>query len=180
MGSYGAEKFMCETLINEYNRRGLINAFILRFPTIAVRPGKPTQAASSFLSGMIREPLNGMECVIPLKDRGFESWLCSPKTLGTNLEIALKIPSDALPNHIRYVNMPGICVSIQEMMDALAKVGGEDKLKFLKEEENQELERIVRSWPTKFDNSLAFKLGFQMDGSFEQAVSDYQNSLVRA
>lgn len=178
MGSYGAEKLMCEILINEYTRRGFIDGFVLRFPTISIRPGKPTQAASSFLSGLIREPLDGKECVIPLKDRKFESWLCSPKTLISNLEFALTVPSDALPSHIRYVNLPGICVSIQDMMDALAKVGGEDKLKLLKEETDPDMERIVSTWPTKFDNSLAFKLGFQKDVSFEQAVVDYKESIA--
>lgn len=170
---------MCEILINEYTRRGFIDGFTLRFPTISVRPGKPTAAASSFLSGLIREPLDGKECVIPLTDRNFQSWLCSPKTLISNLVIALDVPSDALPSHIRYVNMPGICVSIQEMMDALAKVGGEDKLRFLREEMDEEMERIVRTWPTRFDNGLAFRLGFRKDVSFEQAVVDYKESLAK-
>jgi len=84
-GSYGAQKLICETLVNDYTRKGYLNGFCLRFPTISVRPGKPTQAASSFLSGMVREPLGGVECVIPLRDREFRSWLCSPKTLAENL-----------------------------------------------------------------------------------------------
>jgi hypothetical protein len=37
--------------------------------------------AAAVLSGMIREPLDGKECVIPIEDRQFKSWLCSPKTL---------------------------------------------------------------------------------------------------
>jgi hypothetical protein len=41
---------------------------------------------------------------------------------------------DALPPHIRTVNLPGIKVTVQEMIDALVKFGGEEKLKLLKEE----------------------------------------------
>ncbi|KAJ9202424.1 hypothetical protein DTO164E3_1013 [Paecilomyces variotii] len=175
--SYGAEKLICEALINEYTRRGFITGFTLRFPTISVRPGAPTAAASSFLSGMIREPLNGQESVIPLKDRSFKSWLCSPKTLVHNLLFALTLPADSLPPHIRQINVPGICVTIQEMMDALEKVGGKDKLALLKEEEDASLKAILHSWPTKFDNSQAIKLGFKRDSSFEQAVIDYKDSL---
>ncbi|PTU17616.1 hypothetical protein P175DRAFT_0504917 [Aspergillus ochraceoroseus IBT 24754] len=133
--SYGAEKIICETLINEYTRRGFINGFILRFPTISVRPGRPTAAASSFLSGMIREPLDGKECVIPVEDRSFKSWLCSPKTLVHNLILTLSLSADALPPHIRQINVPGICVTVQEMMDALERVGGAESLVFLKEKE---------------------------------------------
>ncbi|GAB1216119.1 hypothetical protein ATERTT37_005324 [Aspergillus terreus] len=172
--SYGAEKIICETLINEYNRRGFITGFTLRFPTISVRPGQPTAAASSFLSGMIREPLAGKECVIPVEDRAFKSWLCSPKTLVHNLVLSLSLPADAVPPHIRQINVPGICVTLQEMMDALEKVGGKDKLAYLKEKEDPALRPILDSWPTRFDNSQAISLGFKRDSSFEQAVRDYQ------
>jgi len=176
-GSYGAQKLICETLINDYTRKGFLNGFCLRFPTISIRPGKPTQAASSFLSGMIREPLNGVECVIPLKDRSFKSWLCSPKTLAENLVYALQVDGSKLPSHRRVVNMPGIGVTVQEMMDALAKVAGEEKLGLLREETDEDMERILRSWGTTFDNSLAYSLGFRKDVSFEQAVRDYKESL---
>ncbi|KAL4980720.1 hypothetical protein BDW66DRAFT_165741 [Aspergillus desertorum] len=175
--SYGAEKLICETLVNEYTRRGFITGFTLRFPTISVRPGRPTAAASSFLSGMIREPLNGEECVIPVEDRSFKSWLCSPKTLVYNLILTLSLPADSLALHIRQINVPGICVSVQEMMDALAKIGGEDKLALLREKEDPLLRPILNSWPTRFDNSQAISLGMKRDSSFEEAVRDYQLSL---
>ncbi|GFF96698.1 uncharacterized protein HI_1014 [Aspergillus udagawae] len=177
-GSYGAEKLICETLVNEYTRRGFITGFTLRFPTISVRPGQPTAAASSFLSGMIREPLAGKKCVIPVEDRSFKSWLCSPRTLVQNLVLTLSLPSDALPPHIRSINVPGICVTVQEMMDALEKVGGKDKLALLKEKEDPTLRPILESWPTRFDNSQAIALGFKRDSSFEQAVRDYYEQEV--
>jgi nucleoside-diphosphate-sugar epimerase len=179
-GSYGAEKLICETLVNEYTRRGFITGFTLRFPTISVRPGQPTAAASSFLSGMIREPLAGKECVIPVEDRSFKSWLCSPRTLVQNLVLTLSLPGDALPPHIRSINVPGICVTVQEMMDALEKVGGKDKLALLKEKEDPTLRPILESWPTRFDNSQAIALGFKRDSSFEQAVRDYYEQEVLA
>ncbi|OJI99949.1 hypothetical protein ASPVEDRAFT_51237 [Aspergillus versicolor CBS 583.65] len=177
--SYGAEKVICETLINEYTRRGFITGFTLRFPTISVRPGRPTAAASSFLSGMIREPLNGEECVIPVEDRSFKSWLCSPKTLVHNLILTLSLPANSVPSHIRQINVPGICVTVQEMMDALAKVGGEGKLALLKEKEDPTLRPILNSWPTRFDNSQAISLGMKRDTSFEEAVRDYHLSVTQ-
>lgn len=130
---------------------------------------------------MIREPLNGLECVIPLKDREFRSWVCSPKTLAENLELALEVDAEkgGVERHRKVVNMPGIGVSVQDMMDALAKVGGEEKLKLLKEETDMEMERILRSWGTEFDNSLAYRLGFKKDGTFEDAVRDYVASLEK-
>ncbi|KAL9114431.1 MAG: hypothetical protein Q9227_001512 [Pyrenula ochraceoflavens] len=175
--SYGAEKLICETLVNEYSRRDFIDGIILRFPTISVRPGKPTAAASSFLSGMIREPLDGIESVVPLEDRSFTSWLCSPRTLVTNLMHALTIPTAKLEPHFRVINSPGIGVTIQEMMDALAKVGGDKALSLVKERRDAEMEKILRTWPTKVNNKKAYDLGFQADNSFEQAVIDYKQDL---
>jgi nucleoside-diphosphate-sugar epimerase len=177
--SYGAEKLICEALINEYTRRGYINGFILRFPTISIRPGKPTAAASSFLSGMIREPLSGKESTIPLEDRDFTSWLCSPKVLVTNLVHALTVPITSLPPHIRHVNLPGISASVQDMLDALEKVGGRDKLQLVTEKRDPALEPILRSWPTKFDVARALSLGYVADDSFESAVRDYQETLKK-
>jgi len=164
---------ICEYLVNDYTRRGYINGISTRFPTISVRPGKPSQAASSFISGIIREPLAGKECVVPVKDRSFPSWVCSPRTLINNLVHALTLPGDALPSHKRSVNMPGLLATIQDMLDALAKVGGEDKLQHVKEEDDQELGKILHSWAYKFDNKLALDLGFKPDTSFEQAVREY-------
>lgn len=175
--SYGAEKLICETLVNDYTRRGFIDGFSLRFPTISIRPGKPTAAASSFISGMVREPLSGQESIIPLQDRSFTSWVCSPRTLAGNLIHALTVPSSSLPSHDRTTNMPGVGVTIQEMMDALEKVGGKDKLDLIKEVTDPAQEKILRSWATKFDNSKAYKLGYQRDPGFEQAVIDYKESL---
>ncbi|KAI1275656.1 hypothetical protein F5Y07DRAFT_169087 [Xylaria sp. FL0933] len=178
-GTYGAHKLMTEIFINDMHRKGFIDAFILRFPSVVVRPGRPTNAASSFLSGMIREPMNGEECVIPLEDRSFRSFLCSPSKLQENLFRVLHMDSDKLPKHIRHINIPGVSVSIQELMDALAKYGGEDKLKFLKEETNPELERILRSWSPDFDTTTPMRLGLTKDESAEDIVKEYVDSLKK-
>lgn len=177
-GSYGCQKLICESLINEYHRRGFVDAIVLRLPTITVRPGKPTAAASSFLSGMIREPMQGLPCVIPVQDRSFYQWLCSPRTLSSNLLHALHLPTDALPSYDRVLNAPGIGASIQDMMDSLARVGGQDRLQYLSEKEDPAMKAILYSWPRRFDNSLALGLGFVRDESTDIMVKDFKDSLV--
>jgi nucleoside-diphosphate-sugar epimerase len=163
--------------VNDYTRKGFIDGYSLRFPTVTVRPGKPSAAASSFISGIIREPLDGKECVVPIKDRDFPSWVCSPKTLIHNLLHALTLPGDALPSHKRTVNAPGLLATVQDMMDALAKVCGDDKLKLVKEEHDEALAKILYSWAYKFDNKLAYSLGYKADVSFEQSVREYMEFL---
>src|SRR5262249_25337897 len=66
--SYGAQKVMCEQLLSDYTRKGILEGVGIRLPTIAVRPGKPNKAASGFFSGIIREPLNGDEAILPVPD----------------------------------------------------------------------------------------------------------------
>lgn len=178
-GTYGAHKLLTEVFLNDMHRRGFVDAFVLRFPSVVVRPGRPTNAASSFLSGMIREPMNGEECVIPLRDRAFRSFLCSPSALQENLFRVLNMDSDKLPRHVRHINVPGVSVSIQELMDALAKHGGEDKLKLLREETVPELERILRSWSPDFDNTTALRLGLVKDENGEAIVKEYIDSLKK-
>ncbi|KAK3190648.1 putative secondary metabolism biosynthetic enzyme [Lecanicillium sp. MT-2017a] len=175
--SYGAEKMMCEYLINEYHRRSFINGLILRLPTISVRPGKPTAAASSFLSGMIREPLQGKHCVIPVTDRSFQHWPCSPKTLVANLLHSLTISREDLPAFNRVLNAPGIGVSVKDMMDSLVRVGGKDKLQYLSEVDDRSLKPMLYSWPTEFDNAKALSLGYLRDTSFDEIVQDFAKTL---
>ncbi|KAK9383513.1 uncharacterized protein V2V93DRAFT_362022 [Kockiozyma suomiensis] len=177
--SYGAQKLICETLINDYTRRGFIDGFAFRFPTISVRPGKPTAAASSFLSGMIREPLAGLPCVIPIENRQFAHWICSPRTLVANLLYALTMPSDAAPKHIRVVNLPGIGVTVQEMIDALEAIGGKAAVELISEKEVPELRDILYSWPPNFDNKRAYDMGFKPDQPFVDTVKDYYEMFVK-
>ena len=176
-GTYGAHKLMSEIYLNELNRRGFLETFVVRFPTISVRPGKPTAAASSFLSGIIREPMKGEECVVPIRDRGFRSYLASPRSIAENLVRVLDMSSDKLPPHIRHINFPGVSVSVQELMDALVKYGGEDKLKYIKEVPDAGQERILRSWPQDFDTSRALALGLVADKAGEDLVREYIEGL---
>ncbi|KAI0196962.1 NAD(P)-binding protein [Astrocystis sublimbata] len=183
--SYGCQKIICETFINDYTRRNLINGFSLRFPTISIRPGKPSAAVTSFLSGIIREPLviceslinNGQVCTLPLKDRAWRHWMCSPKTLVHNILVALNLPRDALAPHRRAINMPGFAVTVQDMLDALEQAGGKDMLALVSEEEVPELQTALYSWADDFDNRLGLSLGMKQDTSFQNSVRDYIETL---
>ena len=178
-GSYGTQKVMCEYIVNDFNRRGIIDAITLRFPTISVRPGKPSQAASSWMSGIIREPLQGKESELPCDD-DFECWLGSPKILAENLKIALRLPKDCMPSHIRQVNVPGITATVGEMLQALKEVGGEEALKLVKRVPlSPEVKKVLDSWSVRFDVSKALDLGMKPEQPFKGAVEDFAASLKK-
>ena len=75
--SYGTAKAIAELLVSEYSRSGFVDGIVCRLPTVAVRPGAPNSALSSFVSGIIREPLAGIDavCPVPLDTR---LWISSP------------------------------------------------------------------------------------------------------
>ncbi|KAG8525541.1 uncharacterized protein KY384_009185 [Bacidia gigantensis] len=170
--SYGAQKHIAETLVNDYSRRGLIDGRIVRLPTVTVRPGKPTGAASSFASGIFREPLSGEQSVLPVS-KDLDLWVCSPRTVVKNLLLAKNIPTEKYDRKSRIVNLPGITISVQQMLDALKAVGGEKALGLVHEKKDEATQRIVEGWPTRLDTTKARGLGFVSDGPFERTLKEY-------
>jgi nucleoside-diphosphate-sugar epimerase len=169
--SYGAQKLMIETLINDFSRRGLIDGRVCRLPTVTIRAGAPTGAASSFASAIFREPLSGKRTVLPVS-RDQEMCICSPRTVIKNLITASKIPKEKF-GLFRTVVLPGIKVSVQQMLDALEEVGGRAALELIDERLDEVTNRIVASWPADYDTSRAASLGFEPDISLLENVQEY-------
>jgi len=171
--SYGAEKLICEILLNDFSRRGLIDGRIVRLPTIIVRPGAPSGAASSFCSGIIREPLAGKKSDLPVK-KDLELWVCSTRTIIKNLIIAKDLPQEKFQGRpTRVVNLPGITVTVEQMLQSLKEVGGEKALALVEEKHDAAVEKIVGNWPYRFDTSLAEQLGFVADGALDKTLREY-------
>ncbi|MEQ5128299.1 D-erythronate dehydrogenase [Providencia alcalifaciens] len=169
--SYGAQKAMCELMVNDYSRKGYVDGRVMRLPTISIRPGVPNKAASSFASGIIREPLNGIESVCPVSPE-LALWLSSPETVINNFIHAVSIPAEKF-GLSRTVNLPGITVTVQEMIDALRDVAGQQAVDLIRFEPDESINRIVASWPGKFDIRRALDLGFKADGSFSDAIRSF-------
>jgi nucleoside-diphosphate-sugar epimerase len=166
--SYGAQKLMCELLVHDYSRKGFVDGRALRMPTISVRPGKPNKAASSFASGIIREPLAGEEAVCPVPPETV-MWLMSPGKAIDNLVHAHELEAERF-EHSRIVNMPGLSVTVRDMVGALERVAGPDVARRVRWERDPAVMRIVNSWPGRFHTPRAEVLGFQADASFEDIV----------
>ena len=171
LSSYGAQKAIGELLVADYSRRGIIDGISIRLPTICVRPGRPNKAASSFYSGIIREPLNGEEAILPVP-RDTRHWFASPRAAIGFLIRAAEIASDKLT--IRSLTMPGISATVAEEIEALRKVGGEKAVKLIREQPNSSILAIVSTWPKAFDARLAIELGFVPDRSFDEIVQIYR------
>ena len=166
--SYGTEKAIGELLVADYTRRGWVDGRVLRLPTVSVRPGKPNKAASSFASGIIREPLSGEEAICPVPPET-RLWLLSPRKAVESLILGHELPSAAL-GPVRSVNLPGLSVTVAGMVAALERVAGREAAQRIRWERDPLVERIVSSWPGAWDTSRARRLGFSGDADFESVV----------
>lgn len=170
--SYGAQKLMLETLFADLHRRALIDLRALRLMTVSVRPGRPNQAASSFLSGIIREPLQGQPAVVPV-DPDLAVALNSPAGAVAGLLHALSLDREAWGGPLA-VNCPGLRITVGAMIDALEKVGGADAVARLTYAPDARISGIVSRWPSDFQSQRAEGLGFQAEPDFVEVIRQFQ------
>ena len=169
--SYGAQKAICELLLNDYTRKGFVDGRVLRLPTISVRPGAPNKAASSFASGIIREPLNGKPSICPVSP-DLRIWLLSPRYAIESLIAGHDLHSSVLGLN-KSINLPGVSVTVGQMIESLRKISGDQVAARISVEPDSKVEAIVRSWPGAWDASRAKSLGLKADSNFESIIKAY-------
>lgn len=169
--SYGTQKLMLEQLIGDYTRKGFLDGRAVRLLTVSVRPGRPNGAASGFLSGIVREPLAGVESICPVP---------------LDTEVALASPARTIAALLRVyeasreefggrsaLNLPALSVRVGDMLNALEAVAGPAVRALVRFEPDPRVERIVSTWPARFRSLRAEKLGLQPDPSFESIIEQY-------
>lgn len=166
--SYGTQKAVCELLLADYTRRGFLEGVGIRLPTIVVRPGKPNKAASSFFSGIIREPLAGQEAVLPVAD-DVRHWHASPRAAVGFLIHAAGLTREQLGARIN-LTMPGVCCTVGEQIEALRRVAGDKVAARIRRAPDPLVERIVSGWPRRFDARRALALGFTVEATFDDII----------
>jgi nucleoside-diphosphate-sugar epimerase len=166
--SYGAQKAMCEQMLADYTRKGILEGVGIRLPSIVVRPGKPNKAASGFFSGIIREPLNGEEAQLPVADTVVHTH-ASPRSAIGFLIHAVGLPSDKIEPRIN-LTMPGVCCTVAEQIEALRRIAGDNVAARIRREPDELVARIVDGWPQRFDPRRAIELGFRAETTFEEII----------
>lgn len=169
--SYGAQKATCELMVGDFSRKGFIDGVSIRLPTICVRPGKPNKAASSFFSGIIREPLNGQEAVLPVSP-DVRHWHASPRSAAQFLRHAATLDLTRLHNRPG-LNLPGVSCTVEEQIEALRAVAGNDVVRLIKHVPDPGIDAIVQGWPRDFFPAHALDLGFRADKDFRAIIETY-------
>jgi nucleoside-diphosphate-sugar epimerase len=166
--SYGSQKAIGELLVNDYSRKSYVDGRTVRLPTIVVRPGQPNKAASTFASSILREPLAGAEAICPV-GRDARMWILSPRQAIKSLLHAHDLPDDAWGRN-RSLNLPGLDVSIGEMVASLGRVAGPDPVARVRWQADPLIQRIVAGWPHRFDAARARGMGFAGDADMDAII----------
>ena len=171
LSSYGTQKAAGELLVNDYTRKGFFDGRAVRLPTIVIRPGRPNKATSTFASSIIREPLQGRPAVCPVS-LDTRLWILSPRQAVKSL-IKLGEMSAAAFGEPRVMPLPGLSVSVGEMIDSLREVAGQEAVDLIEHRPDEMIQRIVGSWPHQFNPKRALAAGFEGDASMRAIVDAF-------
>ena len=169
--SYGTHKLICEHLVADYTRKGYIDGRAARLMTVTVRPGKPNGAASSFFSGIIREPLAGVESICPV-DASVSHPVSSPTRTVEGLIAVFEASREAF-NGRTALNLPALNVRVADMLAALAEVAGpavRERVRFVRD---SAIAGIVANWPSGASSARAGRLGLTPHTNFAEIIRQY-------
>ena len=178
VSSYGVQKLVGELLVGDFSRKGYIDGRAVRLPTIVVRPGKPNAAASSFASGIIREPLAGEPAVCPVEP-DTALWVLSPAAAIAALLHTHELPAERwrASGGGRALNLPGLTVTVAQMLDALESVAGAAARARVSVQPDERIKAIVQSWPARFATVRADALGYRGDRDILDIVRAHRATL---
>jgi len=169
--SYGTQKLVCEHLIADYTRKGYIDGRAARLMTVTVRPGRPNGAASSFFSGIIREPLAGEEAICPVSPEVSHP-MSSPSHTVDGLIAVYEASRETFCGRTA-LNLPAINVRVADMLDALEQVAGKAVRGRVRFERDERIAGIVANWPSGASAARAARLGLHAPASFADIIRQY-------
>ena len=169
--SYGTQKLVCEHLLADYTRKGYVDGRAARLMTVTVRPGRPNGAASSFFSGIIREPLAGEEAICPVSP-DVSHPVSSPQRTVEGLIAVYEASREAFCGRTA-MNLPALNVTVQQMLDALLEVAGPEVRARVRFERDERIAGIVANWPRAAVAKRAARLGLRPEASFADIIRQY-------
>lgn len=169
--SYGIQKFIGEQLVTDYARKGFVEGRSVRLMTVSVRPGRPNGAASSFLSGILREPLAGKRALCPVPPETAVA-LASPSNTVLGILRAATARTDEWGARTA-VNLPALRTTVREMAQALERIAGPAATALIDWAPDPQIAQIVTSWPSRIRAARAQGLGLAADPDFDAVLREY-------
>ena len=169
--SYGMHKHVCEHLVADYTRKGYLDGRSARLMTVTVRPGRPNGAASSFFSGIIREPLAGLESICPVGPEVSHP-VSSPQRTVEGLIAVYEATREAYGGRTA-LNLPALNITVAQMLAALEAVAGPAVRARVRFERDERIAGIVANWPSGARADRAAALGLLPEADFADIIRQY-------
>jgi nucleoside-diphosphate-sugar epimerase len=171
--TYGITKAMCEMMVNDHTRKGHFDGRSVRLPTVIVRPGKPNAAASSWASGMFREPLNGEACHLPIR-RDQPHPMTGYRTVIESFIALAEAPEEKLGRDRAYV-LPAHRVTPEIAEKVIQEVANERGIKLgpIVDAFDARIQGIVDNWPQQVDGARAVEIGLPCPPDLRVIVEQY-------
>lgn len=183
--TYGMTKACSELLVSDYARRSFVNGRALRLPTIVVRAGKPNAATTGCYSGVVREPLSGIDIALPIA-QDVPHAVTGARAAVQAMITLHNAPQSQIENVLgfdRTIFLPAVALSLGDLQEALFKVVSSDchdKLGKITYQVDDKLSAVVGSFPTKVDAQRAHQLGIPPAPSAEILVREYMEDFAPA
>ena len=112
-----------------------------------------------------------MEAILPVSDQ-VRHWHASPRSAAHFLTHAGTMDLEKLESR-RSLNMPGVSCTVEEQIEALRKVAGNQVIAKIKHKTDPKITKIVDGWPRNFDPARATSLRFKSEKTFEEIIKVY-------
>jgi nucleoside-diphosphate-sugar epimerase len=168
--SYGAQKLICEILIDDYTRRGYIDGRALRLPAVLVRPGSANTAVSGWTCAIIREPLAGRDYVCPVRPDTRMACISLRRVVDALIKVS-EVAADALGAR-RTVLLTGIPISAGEMWNAV-KQKASGGVRF---QPDPAIQAVMDAAPKATTSSRAARLGLAHSKNIQEIVREYEQA----
>ncbi|MFM2176308.1 MAG: hypothetical protein RL015_406 [Verrucomicrobiota bacterium] len=176
--TYGMTKAMCEMLVNDHSRKGHFDGRSVRLPTVIIRPGKPNAAASSWASGMFREPLNGEPCQLPIR-RDQPHPMTGYRTVIDSFIALAEVPEEKLGKDRAFV-LPAHRVTPNIAEQVIQQVAAERGIQLgpIMDAFDARIQGIVDNWPQQVDGSRALEIGLPQPPDLKVIVEQFVDDFI--
>ena len=99
--------------------------------------------------------------------------MTSPRKVVEALIHGAVMSADVFSGQSRAVSLPGLTVTVQEMIDAMRDVAGNEFVQRLTFRPDPFVEQIVYGWATHFATPRAEAMGFTADADFREVVKAF-------
>jgi D-erythronate 2-dehydrogenase len=169
--SYGIQKVIAELLLDDYTRRGFLDARALRLPVVLLRPTGGAPTISGAISAVICEPLEGRKVVCGFPPNA-PMPVASVGAVARALIRVFELPSEAL-GAVRTINLPALTITINQMIAALERRIGSVAHELIKWQLDPQMTEIMAGMPKGMSSTRAGSAGITSEPDFDSVIADY-------